>query len=282
MATSEKPISEALRVPPGPVYLTAYDPGVTPCFKGGKKDAKKALRVMGQELAALQEKLYAGGYTDGERRILLVLQGMDTSGKGGVVKHCVGVFDPGAVETTSFKAPTEEERAHDFLWRIRKQAPAAGHIGIFDRSHYEDVLVARVHGLAPEAEIEQRYEAINAFERELADEGTTILKCMLNISADTQRERLLARLDDPTKQWKYSPGDVDERKRWPEYQQAYQLALERCNTEAAPWYVVPSDHKWYRNWAVGALLLENLRAMHLTWPPVDYNPATERERLART
>ncbi len=282
MGKSKTPIGDALRVPPGPVHLTSYDPRATPGFDGGKKDAKKRLRAMGEELADLQEMLFAGGYTDGDRRILLVLQGMDTSGKGGVVKHCVGLFDPGAIETTSFKKPTEEELAHDFLWRVDRAVPGPGLIGIFDRSHYEDVLVARVHELAPAEEIERRYAAINAFEERLAAEGTTILKCMLHISADRQKERLLARLDDPTKQWKYQPGDVDERTRWFAYQEAYETALERCNTEAAPWYVVPSDRKWYRNWAVGALLLETLRGMDLSWPETDYDVATERKRLAVT
>jgi PPK2 family polyphosphate:nucleotide phosphotransferase len=191
----------------------------------------------------------------------------------------MGLFDPGGLDITSFKAPTEEELAHDFLWRVERRAPAPGMIAIFDRSHYEDVLVARVHGLASEEDVERRYDAINEFEGRLAGQGTTIVKCMLHISMETQKERLLARLDDPTKQWKYKPGDVDERMLWPKYREAYEIALERCNTESAPWYVVPSDRKWYRNWAVGALLRETMRAMDLTWPEVDYDLATERRRL---
>jgi PPK2 family polyphosphate:nucleotide phosphotransferase len=207
---------------------------------------------------------------------------MDTSGKGGVVKHCVGLFDPGGVQITSFKKPTEEELAHDFLWRVEQQLPEPGKIGIFDRSHYEDVLIARVHELAPADEIERRYDAINDFEQRIVEEGTTVLKCMLHISADTQKERLLARLDDPAKHWKYKPGDVTERLRWTDYQRAYELALERCNTEHAPWHVIPSDRKWYRNWAVGQLLLETLSRMGLAWPPVDYDIPTEKDRLAAT
>jgi PPK2 family polyphosphate:nucleotide phosphotransferase len=282
MGKSEQSISKALRVPPGPVDLSTYDPRAKPGFDGSKKDGQKALPAMGAELADLQEKLFAAGYTDGDRRILLVLQGTDTSGKGGVVKHCVGMFNPGAIQLTSFKKPTAEELAHDFLWRVEKQTPEAGHIGIFDRSHYEDVLVARVHRLAAAPEIERRYEAINEFEQRLVDEGTTILKCMLHISSQVQKERLLARLDDPTKQWKYKPEDVDERLRLPAYYRAYEVLLERCNTDAAPWYVVPSDRKWYRNWAIAALLLETLRGMDLSWPEIDYDPVTERKRLAAT
>ena len=234
---------------------------------------------MGEELFELQEKLFASGYTDGERRILLVLQGMDTSGKGGVLKHTTGLFDPNGLRIFSFKAPTKEELAQDFLWRVEKEVPAPGKVGVFDRSHYEDVLIVRVHELAKPEEIERRYDAINEFEKRLADGGTTIIKCMLHISADKQKERLLARLDDPTKQWKFKPGDVDERRKWPQYQQAYEIALERCNTDVAPWYVVPSDRKWYRNWAIGSLLLEKLRAMDLHWPDPDYDVAEQRARL---
>jgi PPK2 family polyphosphate:nucleotide phosphotransferase len=191
----------------------------------------------------------------------------------------VGLLDVSGVALKSFKKPTEEELAHDFLWRVEKALPAAGEIGIFDRSHYEDVLVVKVHELAPPAEIERRYDAINDFERRLVDGGTTLVKCMLHISADEQRERLLARLDDPTKQWKFKPGDVDERARWDDYRAAYETALERCSTEAAPWYVVPSDRKWYRNWAIAQLLLETLRSLDLDWPAPDYDVAEQRDRL---
>jgi PPK2 family polyphosphate:nucleotide phosphotransferase len=179
----------------------------------------------------------------------------------------------------SFKKPTEEELEHDFLWRIEKALPAAGVVGAFDRSHYEDVLVARVHELADEAEIERRYDAINSFEESLVDSGTVVVKCLLHISSDTQRERLLARLDDEDKQWKFKPGDVDERARWDDYQKAYEVALSRCNTDAAPWYVVPSDNKWYRNWAIGQLLAEALRGMELEWPEPSYDVDEQRRRL---
>ncbi|GGF36685.1 polyphosphate--nucleotide phosphotransferase [Marmoricola endophyticus] len=273
------PISDLLRLPGGPVDLRAIDPHGKPGFDGKKKDGKKALPAMGEELFDLQERLYAGGYVEDGRRILLVLQGMDTSGKGGVLKHTAGLFDPNGLRIHSFKAPTDEERAHDFLWRIEKEVPPAGKVGVFDRSHYEDVLIGRVRSLAPAEEIERRYDAINDFEAGLAAEGVTILKCMLHISADKQRERLLARLDDPTKQWKFNPGDVDERALWPAYREAYEIALERCHTGVAPWYVVPSDRKWYRNWAIGSLLLETLRGMDLSWPEPDYDVDEQRQRL---
>jgi PPK2 family polyphosphate:nucleotide phosphotransferase len=179
----------------------------------------------------------------------------------------------------TFRKPTKEELAHDFLWRVEQALPEAGVVGCFDRSHYEDVLVARVHELADEAEIERRYGAINDFESGLVSSGFVVIKCMLHISAEKQRERLLARLDDPEKQWKFKPEDVDERARWRDYQKAYEIALERCSTDAAPWYVVPSDHKWYRNWAVGQLLLEALRGMKLEWPKPGYDIDEQRRRL---
>jgi PPK2 family polyphosphate:nucleotide phosphotransferase len=192
----------------------------------------------------------------------------------------VGLVDPQAVQITSFKAPTDEERSHDFLWRIRRALPEPGHIGVFDRSHYEDVLIARVHQLAPPEEIERRYSAINEFEAELLAGGTYVLKCMLHISAEEQRQRLLARLDDPTKYWKFNPGDVDERARWADYRQAYEIALERTNTEVAPWHVVPSDQKWYRNLAVAGLLRQALERMAPVWPPASFDIDEQRARLA--
>ncbi len=261
-----------------PVDLASLDPGATPGFDGGKKAGRAALAALTDEITTLQSRLMAHGYTGGHRRILVVLQGMDTSGKGGAVKHAVGLLDPGGLVLKSFRKPTEEERRHDFLWRIRKELPAAGQIGIFDRSHYEDVLVARVHQLAPAEEIERRYGAINTFEQRLVDSGTTILKCMLHISADEQRERLLARLDDPTKVWKFRPGDVDERGHWADYRSAYQTALERCS-RAAPWYVIPSNHKWYRSLALAALLRTALVEMDLTWPEPDFDVEEQRRRL---
>ncbi len=272
-------LSARLRLRPGPVDFGDYDPDATPGFSGGKKKGKQALDQLEGPLADLQERLYAESREGGERRILLVLQGMDTSGKGGIIKHCVGLLDPQGVTLASFRAPSRSEKRHDFLWRIEKERPAAGMVGIFDRSHYEDVLIARVRSLAPEAEIERRYVAINDFERRLTDGGTAIIKCFLHISKAAQGERLLARLTDPTKRWKYNPGDVDERVLWPDYRRAYQLALERCHTSVAPWYVVPSDHKWYRNWAITTLLTEHLSALGPKWPKVDFDIAEEIARV---
>ena len=272
-------ISSHLRLPPGPVDLASLDTHGTPGFDGGKAAAEKELPELGPLLAELQEKLFAAGYTGADKRLLLVLQGMDTSGKGGVLSHAVGLLDPSGMHLKSFKKPTQEELAHDFLWRIEHELPGPGEIGIFDRSHYEDVLVVKVHEVAGAAEIERRYDAINAFEKAFTDNGGVIIKCMLHISADTQKERLLARLDEPTKQWKFKPADVDERGHWDEYQAAYTTALERCNTGNAPWYVVPSDRKWYRNWAIGQLLKEALEGMALDWPAPDYDVAEQRARL---
>lgn len=277
--SADSVISALLRLPPGPVDLAAIDPAGQPGFDGDKTEGKEALPELGEELAELQEKLFADGYTGGSRRLLLVLQGMDTAGKGGVLDHTVGLLSPSGLVLKSFKKPTDEELAHDFLWRVERALPAAGQIGIFDRSHYEDVLVVKVHGLAGPEEIERRYGAINEFEQALVDSGTTIVKCMLHVSAEEQRERLLARLDDPTKQWKFKPGDIDERGHWDDYQAAYTTALERCHTDAAPWHVVPSDKKWYRNWAIAQLLLEALRGLDLDWPAPGYDVAEQRARL---
>ena len=268
-------LRDALRVPPGPISPAGFDAAARPL-------APKSA-VMEHDLAAmadLQERLWAESTGGGQRRVLLVLQGMDTAGKGGVVTHAVGVFGPIGVEYTAFKKPTEEELAHDFLWRIRKRLPRPGIIGVFDRSHYEDVLVARVHALVPPEEIDARYDAINAFEQELVDGGTTVLKVFLHVSYDKQRERLLRRLARPDKHWKFNPADIDERARWDEYQAAYAAVLERCSTEAAPWYVVPADHKTYRNWAVAELLRETLAELDPEYPQPDLDVDQLRARLA--
>jgi PPK2 family polyphosphate:nucleotide phosphotransferase len=270
---------DELRVPAGPVDLSTYATDGTPGVTGGKKHGERALADLGPVLMDLQTRLYAQRDVAGARRLLLVLQGMDTSGKGGVLKHTVGLVDPVGVKITSFKAPSEDERAHDFLWRIEKAVPGAGYLGVFDRSHYEDVLIQRVRSFAPPEEIERRYGAINDFEQRLVGDGTVVVKCMLHISPAEQKERLLARLDDPTKHWKYNPGDVDERQLWADYTRAYEIALERTNTDAAPWHIVPSDKKWYRNLAIGELLREALDDLALGWPPADFDVAAERARL---
>ena len=280
---SESPLSELLRVPTGPVSMADFDPSATPGYPGeGKADADEQTAALAPELSDLQERLYAAGRStpDTAPRVLVVLQGMDTSGKGGVIRHAIGLVDPQGVDLTSFKAPTKEELAHHYLWRIRNALPGPGKIGIFDRSHYEDVLVVRVLSLVPGDVWSTRYDEINEFEAGLVAGGTTLIKCMLNISSDEQKGRLAERLEDPSKHWKYNPGDVDARKLWPAYMEAYAAALEKCNTEAAPWYVIPSDRKWYRNWAVAELLREKLAALGLGWPAADFDVEVEKQRVA--
>jgi PPK2 family polyphosphate:nucleotide phosphotransferase len=272
-------VSDLLRIPAGPVDLSALDTRATPGFDGDKAAGKAELAALGPRLSDLQERLHAEGVSGGRRSLLLVLQGMDTAGKGGVVRHVIGQVDPQGCEIASFKAPTKEELAHDFLWRIRKRLPGPGKLGVFDRSHYEDVLVVRVHGLVPRSTWSRRYAAINRFEAQLVERDIRVVKVFLHISKEEQRQRLLARLDDPTKQWKYNPRDVDERARWADYQAAYESALERCNGEVAPWYRVPADRKWYRNWAIASLLVEQLEDMKLTWPKGDFDVEEQRARL---
>jgi PPK2 family polyphosphate:nucleotide phosphotransferase len=256
----------ALAVPPGPVVLDGFDTAATPLAPVDRNGISKKLRHVHHRLAGLQERLFAEAGVGGVRRVLLVLQGMDTAGKGGVINHVFGAFDPIGVQYTAFKKPTDDELAHDFLWRIRRRLPAPGIVGVFDRSHYEDVLVPRVHALIDDAELERRYGAINDFERELAAEGTAILKCLLHVSYDKQRARLLARLEDPHKHWKFNEADLTERARWSEYALAYEAMLERCNTNVAPWFVVPADSKKYRNWAVAELLRETLEELDPQYP----------------
>lgn len=270
---------ELLRVRDG-FRLAEQDPDAKPGFEGDKQAGEKALAEGAEILADLQERLYAAGTVGDQRRVLLVLQAMDTAGKGGIVGHVVGAMNPGGVRYAAFKKPTAEELAHDFLWRVEKALPAAGQVGVFDRSHYEDVLIGRVRELAPPEEISRRYRAINDFERELAETGTTIVKVMLHISKDEQRKRLQDRLDRPDKQWKFSPGDVDERQRWDAYQEAFQIAFERTSTPEAPWFVVPANHKWYARIAVQHLLIDALERMDLGWPAPDYDVEEQRRRLA--
>ncbi|MEU6281856.1 PPK2 family polyphosphate kinase [Streptomyces sp. NPDC047028] len=274
-------VRSALRLPAGePVDLAAYDARATPgAPPGGKRAARAAAAHTGERLAELQERLWAAGTAGDRRRVLLVLQGMDTSGKGGTVKHVIGRLNPSGCRIKAFTAPTEEERRHDFLRRVRRALPKAGEIGIFDRSHYEDVLIARVRALAPPAEIESRYGRIDDFERSLAENGVTLVKCFLHLSYEEQRRRLLRRLDRPDKHWKFTAGDIDDRALWPAYQQAYETALERCAAPHAPWYLVPADRKWYRNWAVGRLLLEHLEDLDPRYPKADFDVAACRERL---
>ncbi|MEO7373781.1 MAG: PPK2 family polyphosphate kinase [Terrimesophilobacter sp.] len=260
--------------------LASVDTSSTPGFDGGKSKGKKHLADADRALDDLQERLYAESRSGGNRKILLVLQAMDTAGKGGVVRHVIGSIDPQGTKVYGFKKPTPEELSHDFLWRIRKQVPPAGMVGVFDRSHYEDVLIGRVRTLVSADEIERRYGQIVDFENELVADGTTIIKVMLHISADEQKARLAERLERSDKFWKYNPGDIDERELWPKYQEAYQIALERTSTDSAPWYVVPADHKWYARIAVQRLLLDALRRLDPAWPPADFDVDVEKKRLA--
>lgn len=270
--------SELLQVVPG--FVLAEQPtNVAPGFSGKKIDGAETLAVRSPVLAQLQEQLFAESRFAGTKSVLLILQAMDTAGKGGIVGHVVGSVDPQGVKLTTFKAPTDEEKAHDFLWRVRPAVPDPGMFAVFDRSHYEDVLIHRVHGWAAEAELQRRYDAINDFEADLVESGTTIVKIMLNLGPDEQLERLTARLHDPTKYWKYSPTDLDERKFWPEYMDAYQRIFDKTNTEHAPWHVVPADKKWYARMAVQEILIKALGGLNLQWPAGDYDLAHERARL---
>jgi len=281
MARDDESVRDQLRVRPGTVNLHGYDTLRTfdEPKKGKKKPkagSKSALSQRdGSELADLQERLYA----EGTRSVLLVLQGIDTAGKGGVVGHVVGLLGPEGTVVTAFKRPTPEEQAHHFLWRIRRRLPSPGIVGVFDRSHYEDVLVVRVHNLVPESVWRPRYDEINEFETQLADAGTTVVKCFLHISYATQRQRLLSRLDDPTKRWKFHVSDLDERAFWGDYQIAFTAMLQQCSTEIAPWYVIPSDDKAYRNWAIERILHETLTEMNPQYPQPDLDLPALRARL---
>ncbi|MDX1892445.1 polyphosphate kinase 2 family protein [Mycolicibacterium sp. 050158] len=259
--------------------IADLDTRATPGFTGSKSDAPDLQAERNESFADLQEMLYARSRSGDPRKVLLVLQGMDTAGKGGIVKHVVGAGNPQGIRYASFGKPTAEELSHHYLWRIRNALPPAGHIGVFDRSHYEDVLIVRVHDLVPPDVWSARYDEINAFERELVDDGTTIVKVAMFVSLDEQRKRLAERLQRPDKYWKFNPGDIDERERWPDYQQAYQAVLERTSTDYAPWHVIPCDRKWYARLAVTELLIDALGGLDLSWPPADFDVKTEKKRL---
>jgi PPK2 family polyphosphate:nucleotide phosphotransferase len=272
--TRELQVGDAFR-------LADVDPGSKPGFSGGKAEGARALAAGLDDLNELQERLFAESRADvAKDAVLIVLQAMDSAGKGGIVRHVVGGVDPQGVSLTAFKAPTDEERAHDFLWRVEKRLPEPGFIGVFDRSHYEDVLIGRVRGLATPEEIERRYAAINEFEADAAASGIRIIKVMLHISREEQKERLMERLDRPDKHWKYNPGDVDERMLWDEYMAAYQRVFERTSTEVAPWHVVPANAKWYARLAVQELLLAALEDIDPQWPKADFDVEAEKKRLA--
>jgi PPK2 family polyphosphate:nucleotide phosphotransferase len=253
-------------VPPGQkVDLEDYDPDDVQLAPGGKAEGKQRSAAIQGRLAELQELLYASH----DRKLLIVLQGMDTSGKDGTIRHVMGGFNPVGTRVVSFKKPTSDELDHDYLWRVHRQVPVKGEVVVFNRSHYEDVLIVRVHDLVPREVWKKRYEQINCFERMLADEGTVILKFFLHISKEEQRARLEARIQDPSKRWKFQQGDLDERELWKEYQRAYQDVLEKTSTGWAPWYVVPANQKWYRNYVVGSVVADTLRGLQLRFPEPD-------------
>jgi PPK2 family polyphosphate:nucleotide phosphotransferase len=280
-------LRKLLSVQPGKFRLADVDPRSTPGLpkdKAVEKDPKQWSReqvtAIGADLASYQERLFASAKLKAtERRVLLLLQAMDCGGKDGTVRNVVKGMNPVGIKAVSFGPPDDEERRHDFLWRIRRALPPAGHLGVFNRSHYEDVLVVRVHQLVPEEVWSQRYDAINTFEQQEAESGLTMVKVMLHISKKEQKSRLLDRLDDPTKRWKYNPGDLEERARWDEYQQAYEDALNRCSTETNPWYVVPADRKWYRNWAVATLLRQAMADIDPQYPEPDFDVDAERAKV---
>lgn len=281
VATFDEQPSRILRVGEG-FSLRDVDPQSTPGYAGDKADGHQLLAELDDKLTHLQEQLFAESRFGGRKRMLLILQAMDTAGKGGIVNHVMGAMDPQGVQLASFKAPTPEEKSYDFLWRIEKEVPAAGMVGVFDRSHYEDVLIHRVHRWADDTELERRYAAINDFEARQAAAGTKIVKVMLHISRDEQKERLLARLDNPAKRWKYSSTDLQERAFWDDYMDAYQAAFEKTSTEGAPWHVVPGNRKWYARIAVQQLLLEALGEMNLQWPVPELDVGLEKDLVTRS
>jgi len=251
------------RINPGtPVDLGDWDPADRSAFEGDKGAARVELKVLNKRLEELQELLYA----EGKHKILIVLQAMDSGGKDGTIRHVFDGANPQGVKVASFKKPTDAERAHDYLWRVHRHTPGSGEIAIFNRSHYEDVLVVRVHNLVPPEVWGKRYDHIKAFEQMLADEGTTIVKLYLHISKEEQKERLQARLDEPHKQWKFARGDLAERQRWDEYMEAFEAVLSKTSTESAPWYVIPADRKWYRNLVVSRILVDTLENLDMRYP----------------
>ncbi len=244
------------------VKLSEWDPNDKGDFEGGKEEGRAEVVLLNDKLEALQELLYA----EGKHKVLIVLQAMDTGGKDGTIRRVFEGVNPQGVKVASFKVPTKEELAHDYLWRVHKVTPGSGQMVIFNRSHYEDVLVVRVHNLVPPEVWKKRFEQINQFESLLAENGTTIVKFYLHIDMDEQKERLQARLDEPDKNWKFSLGDLDERKLWPEYTKAYEDVLSKTSTEYAPWYIIPANRKWYRDLVISSVIVETLESLNMKFP----------------
>ncbi|UFU02326.1 polyphosphate kinase 2 family protein [Ruania suaedae] len=275
------PVADLLRVDDD-FDLTSFDRRGTPGWEHGKKAAEKALAARGERLSELQERLFAEGRAGGTRSVLLVLQGLDTAGKGGIVRHVIGMVDPQGVDLASFGVPTAQEQKHHHLWRVRRALPRPGQIGVFDRSHYEQVLVVKVEELEPPELQEKRYAELIRFDRLTAAADTLVIKVALMVSHEEQGERLLERLDRPDKHWKYNPADLHTRQKWDQYQAAYQEMFERTSIDEAPWHVVPADRKWYARLAVTQLLVDALESMDLTWPEADFDVDAQRTLLAET
>ena len=255
--------TDLYRVAPGSsLSLVDRDPADASLFDGDKDDGRRETKALNKRLEELQELLYA----EGRHKLLIVLQAMDAGGKDGTIRHVFDGTNPQGVKVASFKKPTREELAHDYLWRVHRHTPGTGEIAIFNRSHYEDVLVVRVHDYVPPERWQRRYDHIVEFERLLADEGTTILKFFLHISKEEQKERFQSRLDEPHKRWKFAKGDLDERERWDDYMRAFEAALSKTSTDTAPWYVIPADRKWYRNLVISKILVETLEGLGMSYP----------------
>ncbi|MEM8948298.1 MAG: polyphosphate kinase 2 family protein [Pseudomonadota bacterium] len=266
----DEPVIDRYRLPTNKkkVSLKDFDTRDKSCFPE-RDDAEASAADDIDAIAELQNRLYA----EGKQALLIVIQATDTGGKDSTIRKVLGPINPQGVRVTSFKAPSKIELAHDYLWRIHQAVPPKGMIGVFNRSHYEDVLIVRVHGLAPKDAIEQRYDQINEFERNLSENGVTILKFFLHISKDEQKQRLQDRLDDPSKHWKFNPGDLKERERWDDYQDAFEIALSRCSTRHAPWFVIPADRKWYRNAIIARIIRRTLEDLDPSYPDADFDPS---------
>ena len=264
----DEPVFERYRLPTNKkkIKIKDFDTRDKSCFPD-RDEAEAGTADDIAAIAELQNRLYA----EGKQALLIVLQATDTGGKDSTIRKVLGPINPQGVQVTSFKAPSSVELAHDYLWRIHQAVPARGMIGVFNRSHYEDVLIVRVHDLAPLEKVEQRYDQINDFERHLAENDVTIVKIFLHISKEEQKERLQARLDDPSKHWKFNPGDLKERARWDDYEAAFELALSRCSTKHAPWFIIPADRKWYRNAVIARVIRRTLEDMNPQYPRDSYD-----------
>ncbi|WP_284851663.1 PPK2 family polyphosphate kinase [Corynebacterium rhinophilum] len=275
-------IKDALDLRAGKTFrLADVDPTATPGFDGSKSDLADRFERYDDELYDLQERLFANGraHSDDAPSLLVVLQGMDTSGKGGAIRHVFSVFDPQGTKTVGFGKPTEEEMEHDFLWRIRKHDPVPGQVVAFDRSHYEDVLIQRVHEWVDEEEIDRRFEAIREYEQELAGKRVKILKVFLHISPEFQKDNLIERTEREDKYWKYDPSDLEERGYWDKYMAAYEDAIRRTDELWAPWFVIPTDNKKYARMALKYLIVDALRHLNLSWPAPEFDPEEEKQRI---